>query len=91
MFTYIITYDIVADQTSQAVYNQLHDVIRSYGTWARITESCWVVLTSRTAVEVRDSLLAVMRRNDRLMVIQAARNAAWNNVICDSNWLQRNV
>lgn len=91
MFTYIITYDIVADQTSQAVYNQLYDVIRSYGTWARITESCWVVLTSRTAVEVRDSLLAVMRRNDRLMVIQAVRNAAWNNVICDSNWLQRNV
>lgn len=91
MSTYIIAYDVAADQNSQAVYNQLYDIIRSYGTWARITESCWAVLTNRTAVEVRDALLAVMRRTDRLMVIQVVRNAAWNNIICDSNWLERNV
>lgn len=56
MATFIITYDLrkVRD------YSSLYNAIKSYGTWARITESSWAIVTNQTAVQVRDFLLKSM-------------------------------
>lgn len=89
--TFIISYDVCADGTSTSVYNSLYETIKSYGTWAHITESCWAVVTEESATTVRDKLSKALRVNDRLMVVQSAHIAAWSNTICKNDWLQSNL
>ena len=95
--TYIISYDInqsesAASQKSPGkVYEDLYAEIKSYGTWAHITDSCWAVVSADSATAVRDKLQTCMRHCDRLMVVQSAHVAAWKNVMCNSEWLQNNL
>lgn len=91
MNSLVILYDIVADATSADVYSRLYEAIRSYGTWAHITESCWAIRTDQSAVEVRDNLLRLLRATDRLFVVQTAHIAAWNNTLCRNDWLKENI
>lgn len=88
---YIVSYDVSKDNGSDAVYSSLYDAIKSYGTWAHITESCWAVVSEQSAAEVRDRLLGVLRRTDRVMVVQSAHIAAWHNTICRNEWLKENI
>jgi hypothetical protein len=88
--SYLVTYD-VRDPSTPEVYEELHKAIKSYGTWAHITESCWAVLSEKSAIEIRDHLLQTLRAQDRLFVLQSARVAAWRNVICRGEWLKENV
>ena len=95
--TYLVVYDVNTEQvplgvrTADEVYQSLYDAIKSYGTWAHLTYSCWVIVSDRTAVEIRDSLRSVMRTSDRLAVVQTAHIAAWSNVLCNNEWLQSNL
>ena len=98
--TYIISYDVnqsapltpLANQkSSMKVYEDLYAEIKSYGTWAHITDSCWAVVSVDSAAAIRDRLLICMRPCDRLMVVQSAHVAAWKNVKCNSEWLQNNL
>lgn len=95
--TYIIIYDVnqstsAANQKSpEKVYEDLYTEIKSYGTWAHITESCWAVVSDDSATAVRDKLLMCTRQCDRLMVVQSAHVAAWNNSMCENEWLHNNL
>ena len=91
MNSYLITYDIQKTANYESVYNAIYDAIRSYGVWAHITESCWAVKTSLSAVAVRDNLLRLLRNGDRLMVVQTAHIAAWSNAMCNNDWLKENI
>lgn len=91
MNTLLITYDIQNTGDCGSYYNSLYEAIKSYGTWAHITESCWAIKTNSSATTVRDSLLSLLRENDRLMVVQTAHIAAWNNVMCTNDWLRENI
>jgi len=33
-------------------------------------------------------LMKFMDGDDRIFVVQSARSAAWNNVLCPNDWLQ---
>ena len=85
MATYIITYDLrkVRDYTS------LYNAIKSYGTWAKITESSWAIVTDQTAIQVRDFLLKFMDGDDRLFVAKYGGAAAWQNVIAKNEWFHQ--
>ena len=87
MACYIISYDLRKDRD----YESLYEAIKSYGTWAHITESTWAVVTSQTAVQVRDYLLSHMDQDDGLFVVKSGIEAAWKNVICRSQWLKDNL
>lgn len=89
MNSFIISYDIVQDGDYN--YSALIDRIKSYGTWAHINKSCWAIKTDATAVNVRDFLLEVMGPTDRLLVVQSAHVAAWNNPMCNNDWLRGNI
>ncbi len=65
--------------------------VKSYGTWAKITQNNWAIVTSKSATEVRDHLKALTKTTERLMVIKSATEAAWANVICTNEWLQKNL
>src|SRR3546814_15075930 len=76
MAAYIICYDLTNPGRN---YQNLYEKIKSYGTWARVTESNWVIVTTKTAVQIRDDLLTVLDSNDRLFVVKSGREAAWHN------------
>ena len=42
-------------------------------------------------MQVRDKLLAHMDGNDRIFIATLTGAAAWNNVLCDSEYLKENL
>lgn len=87
MKCYIITYDLRQFRNYDALYNG----IKSYGTWGKITESTWAIVTYQNAAQIRDYLLNFIDSDDRLFVIKGGGEAAWQNAIADNNWLQQQL
>lgn len=72
-------------------YTKLHEAIKSYGVWGKLTESSWAIVTDSTATEIRNYLVSFMDSNDRLFVIKSGHNSAWRNVIASSEWLKKHL
>lgn len=72
-------------------YDELYNAIKSYGTWAHITESTWAVVTEKTHKEVRDHIGQYLSNGSRLIVLKSASVSAWKNVICSNEWLKKNL
>lgn len=89
MTCYIITYDLI--QPGKKNYDNLHNAIKSYEQWAKISESVWAVVTQRNSVGIRDHLSAFLDLNDRIFIIKSGTEAAWRNTICEHQWLQGNL
>lgn len=88
MTSMIVEYDLCSPGRN---YDELYKAIKSYGVWARVTESTWFIKTNDTCVQVRDKLSAHMDANDRLFVAGLTGVAAWRNVLCDSEHLKKNL
>lgn len=87
MPAYVVSYDLVSDRD----YSKLYTALKSYPAWGRVVESAWVIISDNSAIEIRDHLAASMDSDDRLLVVRSGGEAAWRNVICDSNWLKDNI
>jgi len=72
-------------------YTKLHEAIKAYGIWAKITESTWGIVTDSTATKIRDNLSSFMDSNDRLFVIKSGHNSAWKNVIASNEWFKKHL
>lgn len=90
MTSYIVAYDLVGTNESSSDYKRLIERIKSYH-WARLQKSAWIVRSTKSAVEIRDHLLATMDANDRLFVAALTGVAAWRNTICTNEWLKENL
>ena len=84
----IITYDLCSPGRN---YDDLYEKIKSYGTWAHICESTWIISTTDSCSDIRDNLKSVIDSNDRLFVAALTGGAAWSNVLCKSTWLKENL
>jgi len=69
----------------------LQAAIKSYPGWARITATTWAVVTDvgGTATGVRNYLQEHAGAVARMFVVRSSGEAAWNNVQCNSHWLQQ--
>ena len=85
---YIISYDLVA---SGKAYEELYSAIKSYLIWGRLTESTWAVVTSQSYIQIRDNLKRYIDENDKLIVIQSGRAAAWTKILASDNWAKANL
>ena len=85
---YIIMYDLRAPGRN---YEQLYQAIKSYGTWGKLTESSWAIVSNQTVENIRNFLLNFIDGNDRIMVILSGKSAAWQNIMAENNWLQQNL
>ena len=72
-------------------YESLFEAIKTYGTWGKILKSCWAVVTTKSAEQVRDHLLTVMDSDDGIFVVKSGKEAAWKNIECSSDWLKNNL
>jgi len=84
---YIISYEISSSTNEVALEN----AIKSYGSWAKITDNTWAIVASASAVEVRDFLWKYLNQGDRVFVVKSGLESAWHNVICSNEWLKRNL
>ena len=87
MTCYIISYDLRNTRDYESLYKE----IKSYGKWARITESTWAVVTNKSAVQIRDNLSRVVDNDDRIFVVKSGVEAAWRNSRCRNEWLRENL
>ncbi|OAV72244.1 hypothetical protein Barb4_00032 [Bacteroidales bacterium Barb4] len=87
MKCYLIIYDL----RKYGNYDALYEAIKSYGTWGKIAESTWAVVTSQSAAQIRDYLLRFLDNDDRLMVIKSGAEAAWKNTIAKNEWLKEQL
>lgn len=87
--TYIISYDLKESDSDD--YEKLFEYIKSYGTWAHITESLWAIQTDKSAVQIRDMLKAKVKKESALFVLKSGGEAAWSSVLCRNAWLQENL
>ena len=85
--TYIISYDMAEGGS----YNDLYEAIKSYGTWAKITESTWAVVTDLKAKEIRNDLEQYFPEGSSLFVVKSGTAAAWRNVQCSNEWLKKHL
>ena len=85
MKTYIISYDL--SQPGQN-YEELLKRIKSYSQWARLGGSAYIIMTDKSHTEIRDNLLEVLDKNDKLFVGTVSAPAAWYGLGSEvSNWL----
>ena len=84
-------YIIVYSGTKSGSWLALKNTIKSYGTWAHITNSSWAVVTDKKATEIRNGLLPHVPTGGRLIVVKSGIEAAWRNVICSNEWLKKHL
>ncbi len=91
MSTYVVGYDI--HPTMGETYSELIDAIKKVGTnWWHHLDSTWVVVTDKSAVQVRDALRKHLRADDQLLVVESAHVAAWAGFSEKCGvWLKSNV
>ena len=89
MAAYIVTYDLSLPGRG---YSNLYKRIRSFGKWAAITESSWMIVTDWSSVQVRDLLSPTIDSNDKLFVCGPVNQAAWIGMDNEvSDWLRDNI
>ena len=88
MATYIVTYDLISPGQN---YSAIHEQVKTYAKWARPTESTWVLVTDRSAKQIRDHLKSVIDEDDRLFVVKSSGEGAWHNTRCSNKWLRDNL
>lgn len=84
---YVISYQLIPGRNTHDLFN----AIRSYGTWARINTTTWAIITTQSAVEIRDHLRTLLNTNERIFVIKSGIEAAWSNAECSNEWLKNNL
>ncbi len=88
MNSYIISYDLMAPNKD---YSSLISAIKSYGTYAKVLESCWIIKSNDSSSTIRVYLSSYMDSNDRIFVAKLTGEASWQNVLCTNDWLKGNL
>jgi hypothetical protein len=89
MTCYIAAFE-VADAANKA---KLKERLKAYGIYCPINDNCWAIVTSQTAAQVRDNLMAVIPTTDKIFVVKSGVEAAWRNVYGQKNadWLKERL
>ena len=88
MNAYIITYDLSQPGRN---YDNLYERIKSYSSWARITESSWTLASEQNPVQIRDYLNSALDTNDKIFVGRLG-DSAWIGLSKEvSDWLKTNI
>ena len=86
MATYMIGYDLNKPLQN---YTKLIQTIKEYSTWWHHLDSTWIVVTTESAIQVRDKLVQCIDSNDELLVATITAPAAWTGFSeRGSSWLK---
>lgn len=89
MATYMIGYDLNAPGKD---YEPLWKAIKKQGEWWHCLDSTWLVVSTKTAKQIRDALGAHIDGNDELLVVELTGVGAWQGFDAKgSKWLKDNL
>ena len=92
MPTYMIGYNLRPSEKEK--YGDLYtalEAIGSSGYWDCL-DSTWLIITEKTAAQIRDVLKQYLKDGDRLLVIRCGEGAAWHGFKDDcQTWLEDNL
>ncbi|MBB4096969.1 hypothetical protein [Sphingomonas kyeonggiensis] len=74
MAAFIVTYDLMKQGQN---YTCITNKLKSYGTHWHLQGSVWIIETTQSAVQIRDSLKPCLDQNDKLLVARLEGEAAW--------------
>jgi len=86
---YLVSYDLKGGEPSE--YQKLYEEFDTFDDCKKCLESSWLVVTSKTCVEVRDQLRAMLKENDLIVVVPyGPTRASWlpNEVIA---WIKERL
>jgi hypothetical protein len=90
MSTFVIGYDL--HPSKGETYEDLIAAIKEVGNWWHCLDSTWVVVSGKTAEQIRDLLLPHIKNDDQLLVVRLAGEAAWFGFKEEcSSWLKSNL
>lgn len=89
-------YQINYDLRKQRNYEELYKKIMSLGNWCHPLESCWLIVSEKTASQIAEELFKVMDSDDGLLVTRLLNEASWYNLDSEgmkdvTNWFQENL
>lgn len=87
---HIVTYDLKSPHDSPDDYKRVIDGLKSlYTSWCHLEESVWLVETSLSAAEVRDTIKIYLSASDVLFVARLSGNwGSFNLTPKRSDWLK---
>jgi len=92
MSIYMIGYDLHPSEGER--YGELYTALEAMGTggyWDCL-DSTWLLITEKTATQIRDELKQYLREDDRLLVMRHGEGAAWYGFKDDcQTWLEDNL
>lgn len=88
MAVLLITYDL--NRPGQN-YTDLLDKIKSYGSWARLSESSYAVATQNTPQTVYSQLSPHLDNSDTLYIVTLKRPYSGQGPQDVNNWLEANL
>lgn len=87
MTTYLVGYDLGKPGRD---YEGLSEYLKSFGTYWHNLDSTWLIVTTATAVEIRDAAGAYLDSSDKLLVAQVTAPGAWRGFgESGSDWLMK--
>jgi hypothetical protein len=82
------TYIVIVEPGTSADIPLFVEKIKSYGTWAQLSEHAWaVVAMGQNASTIRDQLKPMVGTGGRLFIIKSGYESAWLNIIATREWL----
>lgn len=86
MKCYIVMYELRSPGRN---YTAFYSALKSYGTWAKITDRSWAIVSDHSPKEIRDHLTQFIDSSDRLFIIKSGHNSAWRNAIGNTEWFKK--
>jgi hypothetical protein len=91
MAIYLIGYDLIGKPEKD--YEELFKAIESLSSdWWHCLDSTWLIISDRSAKEIRDALWVHMHKDDHLLVTAICRSSAWKGFKDNcQDWLAKNL
>ena len=89
MTCYIVAFQAGLETTRQKV----RELLKTYGTYCPIDDTCWAIVTDKKATEIRDHLKTAVGSGDRIFVVRSGTEGAWWNAISTkhTDWLKQHL
>lgn len=88
MTTLLITYDLNKPGKD---YNDLLKTIKSYSSWARLSESSYAIKTDHSPQQVFDTLKSFIDQNDNIYIITLKKPYTGFGPKDVNNWLENHL
>lgn len=82
-------YIVIFESTKRST--AIREYLRSFNGWGKITDNSFVVMSDKTATQIRDEILKLKDEGDRVFVIKSGVVAAWSNAAARNDWLKKNL